>query len=116
VAGDTDLIVDAPGPDPLVVLFEDRSIEVTVPDDPLTVEFLAVGLPGRDGQDGADGAGADIEAVASADLIAGMPVAIDRATAKFIAGDAAWKPAAFVAGLLRARTSTGFVGAAATSN
>jgi hypothetical protein len=80
--------------------------------DPIVVEFVAVGAPGRDG---IDGLGADdIEAVCALALPAGMPVAVDRTTGKFIAADAAWKPAAFAAGLLRADAETGFVAPAAT--
>lgn len=103
-----DLIVDANGPDPVVVQFGD-ALHVDLPDEPLEVQFAAVGMPGRDG---ADGAGADIEAVAADLLPAGMPVAINRTTGKFIMADAGYKPSAFVAGLLRAESAVGFVAAA----
>jgi hypothetical protein len=95
--GGADLIVDAGGPDPIVVRFGD-DLHVDVPDEPLVLQFAAIGMPGRDG---ADGAGSDVEGGRRAALAAGMPVAIDRTTARFIAADAAYKPAAFVVGLLR---------------
>lgn len=106
--GGTDLFVDASGPDPLVVIFGD-ALHADVPDEPLVLQFAAVGMPGRDGT----GAAAPVEAVASGDMAAGTPVAIDRSTGQLIAADAAFKPAAFVAGLLSAAVVAGFVGSAA---
>lgn len=47
----TDLLVDAAGPDPLVVMVADALL-VDLPSDPLTIEFAALGVPGRDGSDG----------------------------------------------------------------
>lgn len=102
-----DLVVDADGPDPVVVQFGD-AVHVDVPDEPLALLFAAVGMPGR------DGASTNAEAVAAADLAAGVPVAVDRATGKFVAADAAWKPIAFAAGLLSAGVAEGFVGSATT--
>lgn len=110
LSGGTDLVVDPHGPDPMVVQVGD-SVIVTLPDEPLDLEFAAVGLPGRDG---ADGAAQPIEAVAAATMIAGMPVAIDRTTGQLITADAGYKPAAFVAGLLAADVAQGFVGSAAS--
>lgn len=108
----TDLTIDPVGRDPLTVFQSDSELLVDVADDPVVVEFEAVGVPGRDGADGL--AADDLQAVMALALPAGMPVAIDRASGKFIAADAAWKPAAFAAGLLRAAGEAGFVAAAAT--
>lgn len=105
----TDLTIDPVGPDPLTVFQSDGEMRLDVDGDPVVVEFVAVGAPGRDGL-GAD----DIQAVSALALPAGMPVAVDRTSGMFIAADAAWKPAAFAAGLLRADAETGFVAAAAT--
>lgn len=103
-----DLIVDATGPDPMTVQ-RGESMHVDMADEPLEVQFAAVGMPGRDGADG----GADIEALAADAMPAGMPAAISRATGNFIKADAGFKPSAFVAGLLRAQSAVGFVAAAA---
>lgn len=106
VSGASDFLVDARGPDPMVVLLDDGML-VDVPDEPLEIAFAAVGMPGRDG---ADGDSAPFELVASADMPAGTPVAVDRATHRLISADAAWKPSAFVAGLLTADVLAGFAG------
>jgi hypothetical protein len=106
----SDLVVDAHGPDPIVVQFGD-ALHADVADEPLVLQFAAVGLPGRDG---ADGAATPVEAVAAANLAAGMPVAIDRTSGQLVAADAAFKPRAFVAGLLAAAVTSGFVGSAMT--
>jgi hypothetical protein len=107
---DPDFLVDVAGPEPLVVLATDSSLSADLPDTPIAVDFVAVGIPGRDGE-----SSADIEAVSAAVLPAGLPVAIDRASGRFVAADAAWKPHAFVAGLLRDAAAEGFVAAAATA-
>jgi hypothetical protein len=104
----TDLIVDQHGPDPLVVRFGDQ-FNVDLPDEPLIVQFAAVGVPGRDGD------AAPIEAVADIPMLAGQPVAIDRATGRMIKADASFKPAAFVVGLLAAPVDQGFIASAAPS-
>jgi hypothetical protein len=57
-----------------------------------------------------EGDAATINAVAAIDLIKGSPVAIDRATGKFVAANAGFKPTAFVVGLLNADVALGFVG------
>jgi hypothetical protein len=110
-SGGTDLIVDAPGPDPLVVQMA-GGLTVDVYDDPLDLMFAAVGLPGRDG---VDGEALPVTAVAAETMPAGTPVAIDRTTARMIAADAAYKPAAFVVGLLIVDAVQDFIAIAAPS-
>lgn len=110
--GGTDLVIDVDGPDPLVVQFAD-ALHVIVPDEPLVLMFVAAGLPGRDGADGLAGAGAPIEAVAAQTMPQGTPVAIDRTTGQLVPADAAFKPLAFVAGLLADAAAAGFVASAA---
>jgi hypothetical protein len=110
-SGGTDLIVDAAGPDALVVQLAD-GLTVELADDPLDLLFAAVGLPGLDG---VDGEALPIAAVAATTLPAGTPVAIDRTTARLIAADAAYKPAAFVVGLLIADAVQDFIADAAPS-
>lgn len=107
-SGGTDLVVDAAGPDALVVQLAD-GLTVELADDPLDIMFAAVGMPGRDG---ADGDAVPVQAVAAASMPVGTPVAIDRTTSRFIAADAAFKPAAFVVGLLSEVAVEGFVAAA----
>jgi hypothetical protein len=107
--GGADLIVDAGGPDPIVVRFGD-ALHVDVPDEPLVLQFAAVGMPGRDG---ADGAGRRSRRSRRA-MVAGTPVAIDRTTGQLIAADAAYKPPRSSSGCCRRRRPKGFVGSAET--
>jgi hypothetical protein len=110
-SGGTDLIVDSAGPDAMVVQMA-GGLTVDVYDDPLDLMFAAVGLPGRDG---VNGEALPVTAVAGATMAAGTPVAIDRTTARMIAADAAYKPTAFVVGLLLADAVQDFVANAAPS-
>jgi hypothetical protein len=110
-SGGTDLIVDSAGPDAMVVQMA-GGLTVDVYDDPLDLMFAAVGLPGRDG---VNGEALPVTAVAGATMAAGTPVAIDRTTARMIAADAAYKPTAFVVGLLIAGAVQDFVANAAPS-
>jgi hypothetical protein len=106
-----DLVVDAAGPDPVVVQTSE-CLSVELADDPLLVQFVAAGMPGRDG---ADGGSIPVETVAAATMVAGTPVAIDRTTGQLIRAAAAYKPSAFVIGLLADDVAQGFVGAAERS-
>lgn len=60
----TDLTIDPQGPEPLTVFQSDGELRIEADVDPLSVEFAAAGIPGRDGidgVDGTDGSGAAIE-------------------------------------------------------
>jgi hypothetical protein len=67
------------------------------------------------GPPGTAAADATVDAVAAANLSAGFPVAISRATGKMILADASIKSSAFVVGLITASTLLGFVASAAVN-
>lgn len=46
------LTVDAPIPDPLTILATDPGLSAEIGGEPIVVELVAVGIPGRDGADG----------------------------------------------------------------
>ena len=57
-----------------------------------------------------------LAAVAAVTVIAGQPLALNRASGQLIAGDPAYKPAAFVLGLAEAATAAGFIATAKLGN
>lgn len=68
---------------------------------------------GAPGPSGADADNIRFSVAASANIAAGMPVAIDRATGRLVAADAAVKNLSFVAGVLAVDVAAGFAGSVA---
>ena len=90
------------------VIVSPGGVIVGAPGDPQVVKITPTGVPGATGP---RGFGVDpVTAVCLAPLVAGMPVALDRATGKFVLALASYKPKAFVVGLASTECAAGFVG------
>ena len=89
------LILRRFGPDGRLSALAERAAETPVP--------VVIGPPG------ADGTSLVAELLAAINLARGQAVAINRTTGALILGDPAYKPAAFVIGLVDAATLAGFV-------